>query len=78
MATGITGTCASAATVNAPKWKGLSPGIRVKVPSAKNINESTAMIAGILGSLKSAIADRGIVVEAPIENSKNYMNVDED
>ena len=45
---------------------------------AKNINESTALIAGILGSLKSAIADRGIVVEAPIENSKNYMKVDED
>jgi len=45
---------------------------------AKNINESTAMIAGILGSLKSAAEQSGIVVEAPIENSKNYMKVDED
>ena len=45
---------------------------------AKNINESTALIAGILGSLKSAAEQAGIVVEAPIEDSKNYMKVDED
>jgi hypothetical protein len=45
---------------------------------AKNINESTALISAVLGGLKSAVADRGIVVEAPIEKSQNYMKVDED
>lgn len=43
---------------------------------AKNINESTAMIAGILGGLKSAVEDRGMVVGSPIEKCKNIMRVD--
>lgn len=45
---------------------------------AKNINESTALIAGILGGLQSATKGKGIVVEAPIEKCKNIMRVDED
>jgi hypothetical protein len=45
---------------------------------AKNINESTALISAVLGGLKSAAEQQGIVVEAPIEDSKNYMKVDED
>lgn len=45
---------------------------------AKNINESTALISAVLGGLKSAAEQSGIVVEAPIENSKNYMKVDEE
>ena len=45
---------------------------------AKNINESTALISGLLGGLKSAAEDRGMVVDAPIEKCKNIMKVDED
>jgi hypothetical protein len=45
---------------------------------AKNINESTALISAVLGGLKSAAEQQGIVIEAPIVNSKNYMKVDEE
>lgn len=44
---------------------------------AKNINESTAMIKAILGSLTNALDDsgKGMTLEAPIETSENYMKV---
>jgi len=45
---------------------------------AKNINEFTTTIAGLLGDLKSAAKENGMVVEAPIETCQNYMKVDED
>lgn len=44
---------------------------------AKNINESTALIKAILGSLKSAAQQNGMVVEAPITECENYMKVDD-
>jgi len=44
---------------------------------AKNINESTAVISSVLGGLKSAAEERGMVVDAPIETCKNIMKVDE-
>ena len=44
---------------------------------AKNINESTAMIAGILGGLQQAAKKNGMTVEAPIEKCQNYLKVDE-
>lgn len=44
---------------------------------AKNINESTAAISSVLGSLQSAAKEKGMVVEAPIEKCQNYMKVDE-
>jgi hypothetical protein len=44
----------------------------------KNINESTAMIEGLFGSLKSAAGEKGMAVDAPIEKCKNIMRVDEE
>lgn len=45
---------------------------------AKNINESTAVISSVLGGLKSAAKEKGMVVDAPITECQNYMKVDED
>ena len=45
---------------------------------AENINESTAMIAGVLGSLQSKIKVKTeMTIEAPITKCQNYMKVDE-
>lgn len=44
----------------------------------KNINESTALIAGFLGGLKSAAEEKGMVVDSPIEGCKNIMKVEGD
>jgi hypothetical protein len=44
----------------------------------KNINESTAMIAGLFGNLKSAAKEQGMVATSPIEGCKNIMRVEGD
>ena len=45
---------------------------------AKNINDYTSLISSVLGGLKSAAGEKGMVVDAPIEGCKNIMKVDED
>jgi len=44
---------------------------------ADNINESTALLSGLIGGIKAAAEEQGMVVDAPIENCKNLMRVDE-
>ena len=45
IANGTTGTPASAAATNAPRWKGARPGMRSKVPSGKNASARPACAA---------------------------------
>jgi len=45
---------------------------------AKNINDYTAMIAGLFGNLKSAAKEQRMVATSPIEGCKNIMRVDEE
>ena len=41
---------------------------------AKNINESTAMIKGVLGALQANMGN-GMTIEANIDKSENYINI---
>ena len=43
---------------------------------ANNINESTAMITGVLESLQQVVKKSGMTVDSPITQSQNYVKTD--